>query len=123
MACDILNRSGTEKMEAKVNKKEKALNALREIRERIKPRKDTEEKPKEETTEEEYKGARIRDEVESGKTKIFFPRMPSEKVRGYLKKHGCEWNPAERCWECERKENAGYHARKAIDRGEVERKD
>lgn len=109
-------------MEEKENEKEMALNALREIRERIKPQRDSNDVPIEETTEEEYKGIRIRDDVERGMVKMFFPHMPSEKVRRYLKKHGFEWEPLERCWQCERVENAGYHARKAINRGEAGRK-
>jgi hypothetical protein len=109
------------------NKKEAALSALQKIRERVKPLRDSADAPKEETTlrprsvqtEEKYNGVRILDDPEQGVLKIFFPYFPAEKVRRYLKKHGFAWEAGEQCWQCERAETAGYHARKAVDRGVV----
>jgi hypothetical protein len=44
--------------------------------------------------EEEYRGVRIRDDPDRGLVQVFFPDMPAEKVRRYLKKHGFAWEPA-----------------------------
>jgi hypothetical protein len=44
------------------NKTAAALDALKKIRERVKPVQDTSTAPKEEATEEEYLGVRIRDD-------------------------------------------------------------
>jgi hypothetical protein len=99
---------------------EKELKTLKEIQARVKPEQNKVE-PLEETTEEEYQGVRIRDDTERGLVQLFFRHMPTDKVRRYLKKHGFTWEPGERCWQCERNENTGYHARKAVDRGEVKR--
>ena len=105
------------RMTAKADKTSEALNALQKIRERVKPQTDSAEAPKEETTEEEYQGVRIIDNIERSLVQVFFPHMPTEKARRYLKKHGFTWDPREQCWKCERAENAGYHARKAMDLG------
>lgn len=99
------------------NKTAAALDALKKIRERVKPMQDTPAAAKEEATEEEYLGVKIRDDVDRELVQIFFRNIPTGKVRTYLKKHGFAWDAGERCWQCERVENAGYHARKAVDRG------
>lgn len=104
-------------MQQNVNKTTAALNALQKIRERVKPHQDSSDAHKEETTEEEYQGVRIIDNIDRGLTQVFFPHMPPEKARRYLKKHGFTWDPSEQCWKCERAENAGYHAKKAADLG------
>jgi hypothetical protein len=104
-------------MDKTENKTAAALDALKKIRERVKPVQDTPAAPIAEMTEEEYQGVKIRDDPERGLVQLFFPDMPSEKVRRYLKKHGFAWEPTERCWQSERKDNSGYHARKAVDRG------
>ena len=104
-------------MGEKENKKATAMNELQKIRERVKPLRDSSDAPKEETTEEKYKGVKIRDDPEQGMLKIFFPYFPAEKVRRYLKKHGFAWGAGEQCWQSERVDTAGYHARKAVDRG------
>lgn len=105
------------RMTAKADKTTEALNALQKIRERVKPQHDSTEAPKEETTEEEYHGVQIIDNIERGLVQVFFPHMPTEKARRYLKKHGFTWDSSEQCWKCERAENAGYHAKRAVDLG------
>jgi len=76
-------------MKAKEDKTAAALGALEDIRSRTKPHQDFPDTPIiEETSEEEYKCVRIIDNVKRGLVQIFFPNMPPDKVRRYLKKHG-----------------------------------
>jgi hypothetical protein len=119
MGCSYKDNHYT--AEVRANKKAAALDALKGISERAKTTRDTAAAPIEETTEEEYRSVRIREDAEKGLLQMFFPRMPAAKVRQYLKKHGFAWEPGERCWQCERGETAGYHARKAVDRGGSDR--
>lgn len=108
-------------MEEKENKKTAALNALQKIRERVKPGRESAaaDQLKEEYSEEKYKGVRIVDDPDRGLVQMFFPDVPAEKVRRYLNKRGFAWEAGERCWQSKRVEGAGYHARKAVDRGEL----
>ena len=95
-----------------------ALAKLEKIKERVKPEEDAQEVVEEQrTTEEEYSGVRIVDDVESGTLRLYFRYAPAEKVRRYLKKHGFAWLPREQCWDSERSDQAKYRARQAIDRG------
>ncbi|MDD5342841.1 MAG: hypothetical protein PHW12_00310 [Smithella sp.] len=100
------------------NKKEAALAALQKIRERIKPQLPVSAAAASgEIAEEEYIGVKIRTDVGRGLVQMFFPNVPADKVRRYLKKHGFVWDAGERCWQSEKVDTAGYHARKAVDRG------
>lgn len=103
----------------KAESKEAALLALRKIRERFDPPRTLQDVSKAEPVEEVCQGVRIRDDAERGLVQMFFPQVPEEKVRRYMKKHGFEWMAGEQCWESKRTVNAVYHARKAINRGVV----
>jgi hypothetical protein len=96
---------------------QEALEKLEKIRARVKPEEEAQEPTEERTTEEEYEGVTIRDDVEGGALRVFFRYVPGEKVRRYLKKHGFQWVPGEQCWEGERTEQAKYRAKQAIERG------
>ncbi|MDD5342850.1 MAG: hypothetical protein PHW12_00355 [Smithella sp.] len=103
-------------MEDKENKKEAALTALQKIRERVKPQlPESVDAASEETTEEEYQGVKIRNNARRGLVQMFFPNVPADKIRRYLKKHGFIWEAGERCWQSDKVDTAGYHARKAVD--------
>ena len=101
------------------NKKEAAMIALQKIRERVKPQlPESADAPVKEAADEDYKGVKILTDAGRGLVQLFFPNVPADKVRRYLKKHGFVWEAGERCWQSERVDTAGYHARKAVDRGE-----
>ncbi|MDD5672654.1 MAG: hypothetical protein PHC61_00700 [Chitinivibrionales bacterium] len=104
-------------MTEKENKKEAAMIALQKIRERIKPQPVSANAASEEIIEEDYQGVKIRTDVGRGLVQMFFPKVPSDKVRRYLKKHGFVWDVGERCWQSDKVDTAGYHARRAVDGG------
>ena len=109
-------------MAEKEDKKEAALAALQKIRERVKPQlPESADTAVEDISEEEYQGVKIRTNAGRGLVQMFFPDVPADKVRRYLKKHGFIWEPGERCWQSDKVDTAGYHARKAVDRGEGSR--
>jgi hypothetical protein len=96
-----------------------ALNQLDAIKSRIKPDLGSAAAGGDavvESSEREYRGVRIVDDVTAGKCKIFFPSFPAPKVRTYLKKHGFTWSAADRCWQADRTEQTSYYAEKAIDK-------
>lgn len=107
-----MNREGKKDPAAK-----EALEKLERIRERVKPEGEERGPTEEQSTEEQYEGVRIVDDVERGALRLYFRYAPAEKVRRYLKKHGFEWSPGELCWEGERSDQAKYRASQAIDRG------
>ena len=94
------------------------LKKLEEIRSRVKPDvKATKSSATEQTTETDYKGVHIVDNVETGSYQLFFRSFPSSAVRTYLKRHGFQWLSAnDQCWSCERSTQAIFHAEKAIDK-------
>ena len=114
-SCDIEKAMKREEKTGTAAKE--ALAKLEKIRERVKPEDEAQEPMEEQTTEEEYEGVRIVDDVESGTLRLYFRYIPAEKVRRYLKKHDFQWVPGEQCWEGERTDQAKYRARKAIGRG------
>ena len=116
-SCDIEKAMNGEGPKSKTAGE--ALKALQGIRGRVKPAEESPVAVVEETTEVVYKGVRVREDVERALVQLFFPHMPAGKVRRYLKKHGFAWSPGEGCWQCERTVKAGYHARAAVDRGEL----
>jgi hypothetical protein len=69
----------------KAESKETALLALRKIRERLDPPRTLQDASKAEPVEEVCQGVRIRDDVERGFVQMFFPQVPEEKVRRYMK--------------------------------------
>lgn len=74
-------------MEDNENKRSTAMNALQKIRERVTPARDcADTPPKEQTVEEEYQGVRIIDVAGRGLVRMFFPHVPAENVRRYLKR-------------------------------------
>lgn len=94
-----------------------ALKNLGDILARVKPdNPGATTKPAEQTSETEYKGCRLVDNVEAGSFQIFFNDFPTLPVRHYLKRRGFDWSPLHQCWSCERSEQAMYHAEKAIDK-------
>jgi hypothetical protein len=38
-------------------------------------------------------------DVAANRTRLFFPGVPSEEVRHYLKMHGFRWSRSEGCWQ------------------------
>ena len=103
-------------MAEKENKKEAAMIALQKIRERVKPQlPESADAAGKEAVEEEYQGVKIRTDAGRGLVQMFFPDVPADKVRRYLKKHGFVWEAGERCWQSDKVDTAGYHARKAGD--------
>jgi len=99
--------------------KNDVLKRLEEIRSRVKVKAKPEatvKTPIEQTTETNYKGIQIVDNVENASCQIFFRVFPSPAVRTYLKRHGFQWSANDQCWSCERSTQALFHAEKAIDK-------
>jgi len=69
-------------------KKTAALSALQKIRDRVKPVRESPDVPKEDATEEEYRGFGSATILNDAWCRCSFRDMPAEKGRRYLKKHG-----------------------------------
>ncbi len=69
---------------------------IKRIEERIKQ---LEKAANDETKEYEAGDARIVDSVEDNRVMVFFPGIPAEDVRAYLKSQGFRWSPTNGCWQ------------------------
>ena len=82
---------------------------MRRIRGRIA---DLEKRAADVTTEREIGGARVVDDVEANRLRIYFAndaRPTSEQLEG-LKGHGFRWTPSEGCWQRHRSPGASFWA-------------
>ena len=58
---------------------------------------------------------RIVDNVEDNRLQLFFPGIPSQEVRTYLKSHGFRWARSIGAWQRFRSNVADYHAKEVAN--------
>lgn len=85
---------------------------IRSVKQRIA---DLERRSQEESSEEDYKGVTITDNVEDNRLQLFFPDKPSSEIRSMLKSSGFRWSPTNGCWQSYRGKHPMYNAKNVID--------
>jgi hypothetical protein len=85
---------------------------IRRLKKRLE---DIERKAQDTTEETTINGVRIVENVEENRVQLFFPGIPSEEIRSFLKSHGFRWSRTFKCWQRHRSYSASYYAQKAVE--------
>ena len=65
-------------------------------------------------TETEKNGVKIVENVQENRCQIFFPIIPDENIRKFLKSHGFRWARYSGCWQRHRSDNATHFANEIL---------